>query len=203
MNSNISFLFFVNSVLFGIGLAADAFSVSIANALAEPYMKKRKFFSIAGVFGFFQLFMPMLGWLLVHYMKEAFQAFENAIPWIALILLLFIGIKMIFDTVKENKKESDENDLKKVTNLSFGGLLVQGIATSIDALSVGFTIADLVWYEALLESAIIGGVTFGICIGGLLVGKAVGAKLRNISGIIGGIILICIGIEIFLTHFFG
>lgn len=201
--SNISVLFFVNSILFGIGLAADAFSVSIANALAEPYMKKRKFFSIAGVFGFFQLFMPMLGWLLVHTMKEAFEAFEKAIPWIALILLLFIGIKMILDTVKENKDGTDEEELKKVTNLTFGGLLVQGIATSIDALSVGFTIADLSWYEALLESAIIGCVTFGVCLVGLLVGKAVGTKLKNIAGIIGGIILICIGIEIFLKSLLG
>ena len=153
-----NFLFVLNSILFGVGLAMDAFSVSIANGLNEPKMPVRRMLLIAGTFAVFQTVMPLTGWLCVHSIAEAFQAFQPFIPWIALALLLFIGIKMIV----EGRKEEKDGDDEEVKLLRGGALLVQGIATSIDALSVGFTIAEYTWVFALIESVIIGLVTFGI-----------------------------------------
>ena len=83
--------FFVNSILLGIGLAMDAFSVSLANGLREPKMKGRRIALIAGVFAGFQALMPMIGWVCVHTIAQRFHRFESFIPWIALALLGFIG----------------------------------------------------------------------------------------------------------------
>lgn len=186
-----NFLFFLNAILLGVGLAMDAFSVSLANGLNEPNMKKSKSAKIAGTFALFQIAMPLIGWLCVHTLVEKFKQFEKFIPWIALILLLYIGGKMLIEGIK--KEEVDEKPA-----LSFTDLFIQGVATSIDALSVGFTIAELNFALALIESLIIGIVTFGICITGLLIGKKFGTKLANKAAILGGVILIGIGIEIFL-----
>lgn len=188
--------FFINSILLGIGLAMDAFSVSIANALNEPSLKKIKMISIAGVYGFFQFLMPVIGWFCVHEIKEYFIRFQIFIPWIALILLLYIGGKMIFEAFH------DDNEEFSAKVLTFSVLMVQGIATSIDALSVGFTIADYNFFAALLCSGIIALVTFIICMFGLLVGEKIGTKLNGKSTVIGGIILIGIGIEIFVKGIF-
>ena len=183
----------VNSILLGIGLAMDAFSVSIANGLNEPKMKKGKFFSIAGVFAFFQALMPLTGWICVHTVIKYFKIFEKFIPWIALILLVFIGMKMIIEAVRNNGKE----EVAGVLTIRL--LIVQGIATSIDALSAGFTIAEYGILSALLCAGIISVVTFIICIVGLLIGKKVGDKLSTKAQIFGGIILIGIGLEIFVS----
>ena len=192
----IDFVFILNSVLLGVGLAMDAFSVSLANGLNEPAMKRRKTFLIAGTFAFFQAFMPMIGWVCVHTIVTVFTAFESFIPWIALGLLLFIGGKMILETVL--KKNEDEEK----AGVGFGALIVQGIATSIDALSVGFTIADYDVFSALAAALIIAAVTFIICMAGLALGKKFGTKLAGKAQILGGIILIGIGIEIFVTGVF-
>ncbi len=186
-----SFVFILNSILFGIGLAMDAFSVSVANGLNEPDMHVRRSLLIAGTFGLFQTLMPLAGWICVHSIAEAFQAFQPFIPWIALALLLFIGIKMIVEGVREEKGEAEP--------LHGGALMIQGIATSIDALSVGFTIAEYNFVSALTESLIIGIVTFGICVAGIRLGKTIGIKLAGKASVFGGIILILIGLEIFIT----
>ena len=185
-------LFFLNSILFGIGLAMDAFSVSLANGLNEPEMKKRKMWMIAATFGFFQALMPMIGWICVHTIVQYFTKFESFIPWIALVLLLYIGGKMLLDGIKGGDSESEN------TGVTAGTLFVQGIATSIDALSVGFTIAGLNWIMALTESLIIAAVTIIICIGGLYLGRKFGTRLSGKAQILGGVILILIGIEIFI-----
>ena len=191
-----NFLFVLNSILFGVGLAMDAFSVSIANGLNEPKMPVRRMLLIAGTFAVFQTAMPLTGWLCVHSIAEAFQAFQPFIPWIALALLLFIGIKMILEGRKEETDKAEEEE----TRLLHGGaLLVQGIATSIDALSVGFTIAEYELIFAVTESLIIGIVTFGLCLAGLLLGGRIGSRISGKAGIVGGIILILIGTEIFVT----
>lgn len=187
-------LFFLNSILLGVGLAMDAFSVSLANGLNDPKMKIGKMCSIAGTFGFFQAAMPMIGWICVHTVVQYFQAFERFIPWTALILLSFIGGKMLFEGIK-NKNE-DELSTSKMT---FVTLIVQGVATSIDALSVGFTISEYNWIMAFVCSIIIAVVTFIVCMCGLFIGKKFGTKLSNKAGILGGIILIAIGIEIFIS----
>lgn len=201
----VDFLFFFNSALLGVGLAMDAFSVSAANGLAEPNMKKSKEFSISGTFAFFQFLMPMLGWVLVRFAAEQFTAFQKAVPYIALALLLFIGGKMLYEGIKnkggndingENGERSEE--ATAVTKLTLLRLLVQGIATSIDALSVGFTIAEYKVTEALVCSAIVAAVTFGICVAGTYIGKKFGTKLAGKATILGGVILIIIGLEIFI-----
>ncbi len=191
-----SVMFFVNSILLGVGLAMDAFSVSLANGLNEPLMKKRKMFGIAGVFAVFQTLMPLIGWVCVHTIAKYFNAFQKFIPWIALVLLVFIGGKMLIDGIR--KKDEGEKEVK----LGIGSLILQGVATSIDALSVGFTIAEYGFVMALTETIIIGVVTFGICVAGLLIGRKFGTKLSNKAQILGGIILIAIGLEIFITSFF-
>jgi len=188
----LDFLFFLNSVLFGVGLAMDAFSVSMANGLNEPGMKKGRMCLIAGTFCGFQIIMPLIGWLCVRTVAETFTAFQKFIPWIALLLLLYIGGKMLLEGIKGG----DDNE--ESSGVGLGALMVQGIATSIDALSVGFTIAEYDWFAALVEALIIGFVTFWICIGGLLIGKKFGTKLANKAAILGGVILIAIGLEIFI-----
>ena len=164
-----SLLFFTTNIFLGIGLAMDAFSVSMANGLNEPHMNKGRICTIAGVFGGFQALMPLIGWFCVHTIAEYFQVFEKFIPWIALILLLFIGGKMLIEGIKNDCEE------------------------------VGFTIAEYNWIMALAASLIIAIVTFFICIGGLIIGKKFGTKLSNKAQILGGIILIAIGIEIFVS----
>ena len=189
------FSFFFVSISLGIGLAMDAFSVSLANGLNEPCMQNRKMCGVAGVFAFFQGLMPMLGWVCIHTIVGYFTWFERSIPWIALALLGFIGGKMLYEGIKNRDGEVE------CANLTFNALIVQGIATSIDALSVGFTIAEYDWFAALVSAVIIALVTFIICMFGLFIGKKVGTRLAGKAGILGGVILICIGIEIFITSF--
>ncbi len=193
---NLDILFFVNSLMLGVGLAMDAFSVSLANGLNEPGMKGRKMAAIAGVFGIFQGLMPLLGWVCIHTVVQYFSFFETLIPWIALALLSYIGAKMLLDGIQCKDAEAP------CAALTLSGLLVQGIATSIDALSVGFTIAHYDLSAAVLAAALIAAVTFVICFAGLFIGKKVGNHMAGKAGILGGVILILIGIEIFVTSFF-
>lgn len=188
-----SFAFFLNSALLGVGLAMDAFSVSLANGLSEPNMRKRKLISIAGIFAFFQYLMPMIGWLCVHTIAEHFAAFQKFIPWIALALLCFIGSNMLYEGIKNKDGECTRSAA------TAGALVIQGIATSIDALSVGFTISEYSLPSALLCGLIISVVTFIICTGGLLLGRRFGCRLAGKASVLGGVILIAIGLEIFLT----
>lgn len=190
-----NFVFVVNSVLLGVGLAMDAFSVSLANGLNEPKMKLPRMSAIAGVFAIYQAVMPLTGWVCVHTVVQYFKAFEKFIPYIALALLSYIGGKMLIEGIRGGE-ESGES--KKLT---FGILMVQGIATSIDALSVGFTIADYGFWMALAAALIIALVTFIICMSGLIIGKKFGTRLSGKASIIGGVILILIGLEIFITSF--
>ncbi len=186
-------MFVVNSILLGVGLAMDAFSVSLANGLNDPKMNNRKATRIAGVFGGFQALMPMIGWICVHTLVEYFHAFEPFIPWIALLLLLYIGGKMLIEGIRN--QESEEND----GAVGFHELMLQGVATSIDALSVGFTIAEYNTLMALAASLIIAAVTFVICLAGVKIGRKFGTKLSNKAQILGGVILIAIGIEIWVS----
>lgn len=188
-----SLLFFFNSVLLGFGLAMDAFSVSLANGLHEPDMEKKRMCGMAGVFAFFQAAMPMIGWICVHTIVQYFNKFRKFIPWIALLLLLFIGGKMLIDGMKDGKDEGEKPKTDMVA------LFVQGIATSIDALSVGFAIAEYGFLMAVVCALIISGVTFAVCMMGLMIGKKFGTKFSNKATILGGVILIVIGFEIFIT----
>ncbi len=199
---NMDFLLIFNSLLLGVGLAMDAFSVSLANGLSDPCMKRRKMLLIAGTFALFQGVMPFVGWIFVHNLAEAFTAFQKFIPWIALVLLSFIGGKLLFDGIGELKERKCDGECPCVEKkLSITALLVQGIATSIDALSVGFTISDYNVLEALISVLVIALVTFVICFAGVIIGKKFGTALSGKSAIFGGVILIAIGLEIFITSF--
>ncbi len=188
-------LFIFNSALLGVGLAMDAFSVSLANGLGEPKMKKGRMSFIAGVFAVFQAIMPLLGWLCIHTIAQKFESFQKFIPFIALALLGFIGGKMLVEGIK-SKGEAEQGK----SSVGVGELLVQGVATSIDALSVGFTIADYSTAFAVAAALIIAAVTFVICIAGLAIGKKFGTKLAGKASIFGGVILIGIGLEIFISN---
>ena len=188
MNGIVRFIF--NSVLLGAGLAMDAFSVSCANGLKEPDMRPGRMSLIAGTYAWFQFMMPMIGWFCVRKVAEYFEVFRRFIPWIALIILLFIGGKMLLEGIRGG--EVSESEM-----LSPGALLLQAVATSIDALSVGFTIAEYNTAMALAACLLIAAVTYVICMGGLVIGRKIGTKLTGRASILGGVILIVIGIEIF------
>ncbi len=205
-------MFVLNSVLLGFGLAMDAFSVSLANGFIEPRMKKSRMAYMAGIYCAFQFAMPVIGWFLVHNAAQFFGGFQKFIPWIALILLAYIGGKMLIEGIRDKKCDGD-GDCTSCTNrecsrfgmdaknpeLTTKVLLMQGIATSIDALSVGFTIADYNAVMAFGSAFIIGAVTFVVCFAGIGIGKKFGTKLASNAQILGGIILIGIGLEIFIT----
>ncbi len=189
-------MFFINSALLGFALAMDAFSVSLANGLANPTMKRSGKIRIAGCFAFFQFLMPMIGWICVHTLVEKFTALQKFIPWIGFGLLLFIGGNMLREAFFGEEEEVDKEVSTRL-------LMVQGVATSIDALSVGFTIADYNLMNALICALIILAVTFVVCYIGLKIGIRFGMKLSKKAQILGGLILIGIGIEILVKSFLG
>ena len=182
--------------MLGVALAMDAFSVSLAGGLHEPHMKRRRMCLIAGVFAGFQALMPVIGYVLARTVASVLDVFDDLVPWIALILLSVIGGKMLYDGL--HRKQDEE-----VPAMKLSMLMLQGVATSIDALSVGFSVfAEYDAVKMLVGAMIIACVTFVICIGGLLIGRKAGTALGGRAEILGGIILILIGIEIFIKSFF-
>ena len=196
----------ITSVLLGVGLAMDAFSVSVANGLADSGMNKGRMFSIAGTFAGFQFMMPMAGWLLVTEAARLFKWFSPLIPWIALVLLLIIGGGLLKDGIEELRESKaggeNEDTPSDAAKLTFGALMMQGVATSIDALSVGFTISSYSAAQALASALIIGAVTMLICLAGLRIGRRLGELLAGRASILGGLILIGIGLEIWIKGVF-
>lgn len=191
------FVFTMNSFLLGVGLAMDAFSVSMANGLNLPNMSRGQRVAIPLTFALFQFLMPVAGWFCVRTIAETFTAFQRAVPWIALALLGYIGGKMLVEGLRGGG-EGEEADA-----LSPGLLLMQGVATSIDALSVGFTIADYHLPRALAAAAVIAVVTYVLCAAGVRLGRRFGTRLAGRASVLGGVILIGIGLEIFISHHLG
>lgn len=212
-----NFAFFLTAIGLGFGLAMDAFSVSLANGLHEPYMRPRRILLVAGTFAAFQFAMPLAGWFCVHTAATYFNAFQPFIPYIALFLLLFIGGKMLLEGCKPQECKIVPTGSEAGATISeqgrvvcepqhafgIGALMIQGLATSIDALSVGFTISEYGVLEALVACLVIGVLTLGICTAGVLIGKKFGTKLAGKASLLGGVILIAIGIWIFVSSFFG
>lgn len=194
---NVNFWFFLVNIATGFALAVDAFSASLANGLGEHKMKTRKMCLISGTFAFFQFAMPLIGWICVTCFSKWFPFLENLIPWVALGLLGFLGVKMIIEGIK-----NEDNEAKSLS--SFGVLILQAIATSIDALSAGLTLSEYGYNlsEAILACVIIGIVTFITCMFGVFLGKKGGTKMAGKAGILGGAILVIIGLEIFITNLF-
>ena len=188
--------FVINSMLLGVGLAMDAFSVSVANGLNEPRMRRRKMLGIAGMFAFFQALMPMTGWFCVHRMLSVFEIMAPVVPWVSLVFLVLIGGFL----VRDGLNGSPEGE--SAPALGLASLITQGIATSIDALSVGFTIAAYPAPMALLCSLLIAAVTFVICLAGVQLGRRVGDLLSGKAMVFGGLILIFVGVEIWASSVF-
>ena len=190
------FTFFIQNILLGVGLAMDSFSVSIADTLAEPDMSVRKGLLIAGTFGFCQSAFPLIGWFLVHTLLSVFMFLEGIIPWAALIMLTWIGGNMLREGLSGNSSPEVIDHPVSGPQLAF-----QGVATAIDALSVGLTIADYGFGKALLVALIAGIVTFFICIAGLKIGKKLGERIGSRASVLGGCILIAIGIKVLLDYY--
>jgi len=193
--------FFLMAIGLGISLAMDAFSVSLANGLNDPCMKPARMCGIAGMFAFFQALMPMIGWFCVHSVADAFQAFETFIPWIAFLLLSWIGGKMLIEGIRCIRQCEDGDACACGKPLTLGALVLQGVATSIDALSVGFTISDYTPAMALASAGIIAFLTFFICAAGLYIGKKFGTRISKFASILGGSILLVIGVWILVKSF--
>lgn len=187
-----SALFFINSLFLGFGLSMDAFSVSLVNGLSDPQMGRSKAAGIAMVFALFQAIMPLTGWVLTHTVVHRFGFFSEVIPLISLGLLMLIGLHMLL----EDCSQAEE----KACAMTLGALMLQGVATSLDALSVGFTIAEYGTLAAVLCAGIIAAVTFCICFAGVQLGRLAGCCFSGRARMLGGLTLIAIGIEIFLTH---
>lgn len=188
--------FFIESALLGVGLAMDAFCVSVANSLANPNMKFSRMNLIAFSFAFFQYIMPLAGWFLVTTLLGVFNALSSYIPWLSMSVLWFLGVKMIIDG--RVKKKTDEGFSSDVI-LSFGMLMVQAVATSIDALSAGLTFTAFSLSRVLVACAVIAVITYTLCMIGLKIGKVAGVKLSKWAAALGGCILIFIGAWTFLS----
>ena len=184
-------VFLMNSMLLGVGLAADAFSVSVVDGIHYPNMKYAKVVKIAGLFAFFQALMPMIGWFLTNTIMDYFHILQKFLPWISQIFLFGLGMNMIMERKKDNSLDTEAKRLTKKE------LLIQAIATSIDALLVGVTIVAYPFLKAVFCAAIIAGVTFVVCFLGVHWGKQVGVRLAGKASFFGGIVLILIALENF------
>ncbi len=186
-------------LLTGVGLSMDAAAVGMTNGLNEPKMRLTKILLIALFFGVFQGVMPLIGYFAGTLFAEAVASIA---PYVALVLLGFIGGKMIYEALKKSKEEEET-----VKNLGVGALTVQAIATSIDALAVGISLLALNGIGALKVNifaacAIIAACTFVISLAAVFIGKKFGAVLADKAELIGGIILVAIGLKIFIEGVF-
>lgn len=187
---------YLSLILIALSLAADAFAVSICDGLCYKNMKKWQFFFIPVVFGLCQAIMPLIGYFVGQLFMNKITAYTC---YIAFGLLLFIGGKMIFDAIKEYK-QSKKGEEPEVKNFSVGEVVLQGVATAIDALAVGITLHTLDIHIAVSVS-IIGVLTFGLVIGGVFIGKKAGALFKDklwIATLCGGIVLVGIGVKILI-----
>lgn len=190
----------IELLLLAVGLSMDAFAVSIGNGLTMKKSSIKAALAIAFSFGLFQALMPTVGYFLGSAFENVIKEFDH---YIALLFLGFIGGKMIFDGIKEiREKRSGKGEEEKPFKLSFGTLLIQAVATSIDALIVGVSFAALPDVNIWAAVSLIGVTTFTISIFGVFFGKKFGQLLGSKAEIFGGLILVGIGIKVFVEHMF-
>lgn len=176
-------------VVIAIGLAMDAFAVAICKGLAMRKMSWRKGIIVGGYFGFFQALMPLIGYLLGVGFHEKVTSVDH---WFAFILLSAIGINMLKEAL--SKEEECKND-----RVNFKEMVVLAIATSIDALAVGITMAFLD-VNIITAVLVIGIITFIISVIGVKIGNIFGDKYEKKAEFVGGFILILMGLKILLEH---
>lgn len=184
---------YIELFLVAVGLSADAFAVSVTNGMCKKNIRLGWTFIIAITFGLFQGVMPTIGYALGSTFTKFISQYDHII---ALILLGFIGGKMLIDAIKGDDEKGCD-----IARLTFGALLVQGVATSIDALAVGVSFAAMS-VNIISAAAFICSVTFVLSFLAVLIGKKFGDLLNNKAGIFGGLILIGIGVKIFIQHTF-
>lgn len=184
---------FIEIAGLGVALSMDAFAVSVCKGLGMKKINYGQALIIAGFFGGFQALMPLLGWLLGSRFEQLIESFDH---WVAFVLLLFIGGKMIFDVIRGGDDDEDES----CSRFDIKELFVMAIATSIDALATGIVLAIEPDTNIWSSIAIIGSITFVICIAGVIIGNKFGSRFKDKASIAGGIILILIGVKILLEH---
>ncbi|MCH5323601.1 MAG: manganese efflux pump [Eubacterium sp.] len=191
----------IQSVLLAVGLAMDAFAVSISNGLAMKKIVLRHAIAIAASFGIFQAVMPLLGFLLGSSFADFIAQWDH---YIALIFLGFIGGKMIYEGIQELRGKGEDKEKNGEYKFSFATLMFQAVATSIDALVVGvsFVAMKMTVLDMIIAILIIGGLTFVISMIGIFAGKRFGELLGSRAVIAGGIILVGIGLKVFIEHMF-
>ena len=189
-------LFIINSIVLGAGLAADAFSVSLVNGMSEPGMKRSTMILSSAVFAVFQGVMPMTGYLMVTAAVSHFGTLSSYVPWAAVAILMVLGVRMLVS----GDAGSTGSGTARITAWT---LLVQGVATSIDALSVGFVISEFPFSSAAVCACIISAVTFAVCYAGVLIGKKAGVRLCGRASLFGGIILLAVAAELLLSMILG
>lgn len=189
-----SMVLFTEFLLLGIGLAMDAFAVSVCKGLAMRKVNKKQAVVIGLFFGGFQALMPFIGWALGTQFQEHIVSVDH---WIAFILLSYIGGKMILSAVRSKEEDMEVTELDQPLNIK--EMFILAIATSIDALAVGITFAFL-QYPIIEAISVIGVTTFFISIGGVYVGNFFGTRYKKRAELAGGVILVLIGIKILLEH---
>ncbi len=189
----------VEAILLGISLSMDAFAVGLTNGLENPTMSKKRVILIAFMFGLFQGFMPLIGYLLCLPFEKYLT---NIIPIVGFVILVILGINMMVEAFKERKirLDNDEEALKKEEILSFKKLIFEAIATSIDALLVGLLFVEKETYIALTSFGIFIAITFGLSIFSVIIGKKFGAKFQAQAKFIGGLILFGIAIKTLIEY---
>ena len=184
--------------LLGVGLSMDAFAVAICKGLAMRKVNKGQMLVIALFFGGFQALMPLIGWALGSTFAKKITAYDH---WIAFVLLLYVGGKMVIDAIREWKDKDTVEEMDPP--LDFKELTLLAIATSIDALACGVTFSFEENFNILKAIAIIGVTTFFISAGGVYVGNIFGDRYKAKAQLLGGVILIFLGVKILLEHTMG
>jgi putative Mn2+ efflux pump MntP len=189
-NGIISAMDFITLLFIACGLAMDSFAVSVASGFTISDLRPKNAFTIALFFGFFQGFMPVIGWFAGYNMRDVIAGVDH---WIAFSLLAIIGLKMIYESAKMNGKDRG-NDPPNIA-----ALLVLSIATSIDALAVGFSLS-LLKVMIITPALVIGLVTFVLSFLGVYIGDRFGHFFEKKLELAGGVILIGIGLKILIEH---
>lgn len=197
---------YISVIGIAVGLAMDAFAVSVTNGAVAKSFKPSFAVRIAAAFGIFQFIMPVIGWIVG---KAGQQLIESVDHYIAFGLLLVIGGNMLIEAIKDRVKESKGESVEKKsgrTAASTKTLLLMAVATSIDALATGVILPSAVGASTVLlmltAVLMIGVITFVISFIGVYLGKKFGALLSNKAEILGGIVLIGIGTKILIEHLF-
>lgn len=186
----------LNGLLFGLGLAVDVFIMALTDGLDFPDIKRRKLLLLASLFSAFNIIMPMLGWLCMHTVSVYVPYFDEALSWIAFVVMTALGAKMIADGVRKRPPKPD----RRAVNV--GAIMLQCFVTSVDSLAVGFVISSYTATEATVCTLVIAAVTFAVFCLGFAAGRRCGLKFAGVASVIGGIAFIAIGVEILVTSFF-